>query len=107
MKVLKTEVFTSYTQISKVLITSVAFSACFSLIFIPFLKPLKISKNYSLSRRIHRRSSEDVFFSKPLFTQKENLNLKTYNSTLLDIYRISVGEKLKKKHQKKRKYNNP
>ena len=36
------------------------------------------------------------FFSKPLFTQKEKLNLKTYNSTLLDIYRISVGEKLKK-----------
>ena len=35
------------------------------------------------------------FFSKPLFTQKEKLNLKTYNSTLLDIYRISVGEKLK------------
>ena len=37
------------------------------------------------------------FFSKPLFTQKEKLNLKRYNSTLLDIYiyRISVGEKLK------------
>ena len=26
------------------------------------------------------------FFSKPLFTQKEKLNLKTYNSTPLDIY---------------------
>ena len=36
------------------------------------------------------------FFAKPLFTPKEKLdNLKTYNSTLLDIYRISVGEKLK------------
>ena len=45
-------------------------------------------------------------FSKPLFTGKEKLNLKTYNSTLLDIYGISVGEKLKT-HQKKRKYNNP
>ena len=35
------------------------------------------------------------FFSNPLFTQKEKLNLKTYNSTLLDIYGMSVGEKLK------------
>ena len=35
------------------------------------------------------------FFSKPLFSQKEKLNLKTYNSTLLDICGISVGEKLK------------
>ena len=36
------------------------------------------------------------FFTKPLFTPKEKLdNLKRYNSTLLDIYRISVGEKLK------------
>ena len=35
---------------------------------------------------------------------KEQLNLKTYNSTLLDIYRISVGGKLK---NIKRKYNNP
>ena len=32
---------------------------------------------------------------KTLFTQREKLNLKTCNSTLLDIYRISVGEKLK------------
>ena len=36
------------------------------------------------------------FFSKPLFTQKEKLNLKTYNSTLLDIYGISVREKRSK-----------
>ena len=36
-----------------------------------------------------------VFFSKPLFTLKEKFNLKAYNSTLLDIYRISVGDKLK------------
>ena len=35
-----------------------------------------------------------VFFSEPLITQKK-LNLKRYNSTLLDIYRISVREKLK------------
>ena len=35
-------------------------------------------------------------FSKPLFTQKEKLNIKIYNSTLPNIYRISVGEKLKK-----------
>ena len=35
------------------------------------------------------------FFSKPLFSQKKKLKLKTYNSTLLDIYRISVGAKLK------------
>ena len=37
-----------------------------------------------------------LFFSKPLFRQKEKLNLKTYSSTLLDIYRISEGEKLKR-----------
>ena len=36
------------------------------------------------------------FFPNPLFTHKK-INLKTYNSTLLDIYGISVGEKLKKK----------
>ena len=30
------------------------------------------------------------FFSKPLFTQKEKLNLKTYNSTLLDIRQIEI-----------------
>ena len=42
------------------------------------------------------------FFSKPLFTQKEKLNLKTYNSTLLDIYRISAGEKLKNIKRKKK-----
>ena len=35
------------------------------------------------------------FSSKPLFTQKEKLNQKTYNSALLVIYKISVGEKLK------------
>ena len=36
-----------------------------------------------------------VFLSKPLFTQRQKLNLKNINNTLLDIYRISVGEKLK------------
>ena len=44
------------------------------------------------------------FFCKPLFTRKGKLNLKTFHSTLLDIYRISVGEKLK---NIKWKYNNP
>ena len=34
------------------------------------------------------------FISKPLFTQKEKLNVKTYNSTLLKIYRISVWKKI-------------
>ena len=41
-----------------------------------------------------------IFFPKPLFTQKEKLNLKTCNSTLQDIYRISVGEKLKNNKRK-------
>ena len=52
-----------------------------------------------------------VFFffysSKPLFAEKEKLNSKIYNSTLLDIYKISVGEKLKNIKRKKRKYSNP
>ena len=48
-----------------------------------------------LSVKIAYKFLFTAFFFKPLFTQKEKLNLKTYNSTLLDIYRISVGEKLK------------
>ena len=67
-----------------------------------------VSSNHKFSdvfRDVERDQSHEMgFFSKPLFTQKEKLNLKTYNSTLLDIYRISVGEKLK---NIKRKYNNP
>ena len=34
------------------------------------------------------------FLSKPLFTQKEKLNVKTYNSILLKIYRIPVWKKI-------------
>ena len=67
-----------------------------------------VSSNHKFSdvfRDVERDQSHEMgFFSKSLFTQKEKLNLKTYNSTLLDIYRISVGEKLK---NIKRKYNNP
>ena len=37
-----------------------------------------------------------ILFSKPSLTQKEKLDLKTYNSSLLDICRISAGKKTKK-----------
>ena len=59
-------------------------------------KKLRISKEH-----VTWTYSWSFFFSKPLFTQKEKLNLKTYNSTLLDIYRISVGEKTKKYIERK------
>ena len=36
------------------------------------------------------------FFLTHYLHKKKKFNLKTYNSTLLDIYGISVGEKLKK-----------
>ena len=37
------------------------------------------------------------FFLTHCLHKKKKFNLKTYNSTLLDIYGISVGEKLKNK----------
>ena len=44
----------------------------------------KVIKNKKGLERATSRSSG--FFSKPLFTQKEKLKLKTYSSTLLDVY---------------------
>ena len=55
-------------------------------------------KNLGLDQENVYQQSDQVFFfffSKPFLTQKEKLNLKTCNSTLLDIYEILVGEKLK------------
>ena len=74
----------------------------------------KISIYLSILLGTHR----SLFFNNPLIEQDNSktsffLNhylhthlhtLSTYNSTLLDIYRTSVGEKLK---NIKRKYNNP
>ena len=66
--------------------------------------PLLIFQRFQIRfRTIYKATNwscidKQFFFSKPLLTQKEKLSLKTYNSTLLDTYRISVGEKLKKKN---------
>ena len=52
-------------------------------------------------KNLEKTPRKKSFFSKPLFMQKKKkkkkkkLSRKTCNSTLLDIYRISVGEKLK------------
>ena len=43
-------------------------------------------------------------FSKPLFTKNEKVEINAYNSTLSDIYRISIGEKLKRKNNNPRIY---
>ena len=57
-------------------------------------------KNLGLDQENIYQQSDQVFLfiyffpSKP-FTQKEKLNLKTCNSTLLNIHKISVGGKLK------------
>ena len=55
------------------------------------------------------------FLLNPLFTQKEKLNLKTYSSTLLDIYIYiyiyiyiqNLSREKTKKHLKTRKCNKP
>ena len=46
----------------------------------------KVIKNKKGSGTSDQSLFRLLFFSKPLFTEKEKLNLKTYNSTLLDIY---------------------
>ena len=45
--------------------------------------------------------AQNNFFLNQLFTQKDEFNLKTYDSALLNIYRISVGENEKTLKEKK------
>ena len=54
--------------------------------------------------KLFTQITKKELFLKKTFTQREKLNLKTYKSTLLDIYRISLREKLR---NIKIKYNNP
>ena len=72
-------------------------SLMWSLIFLNSLSLLDIYSAISPSNH----SLDWFFFLTHYLHKKKKINLKTYNSTLRDIYGISVGEKLKKYYNPK------